>query len=101
MKKFLFFNIKEPYEKIIDKILDAKNDKNKIEFSDEYLRCILKNNEQKDKFVEWLDQNKEWIEPCLSMENGIDRYFKVFPPCYTISVNTPTLEQYFIFDFVE
>lgn len=99
MKKFLWFNMKEPYEKIVDKILKAKEEKTKIEFSDSYLRSML-NEKQAQKFIKWVEDNKDWIENKMSQENELERLQRQMPLGCTLELNVNIqLKTFYIFDF--
>ncbi|WP_157055725.1 hypothetical protein [Clostridium sp. DMHC 10] len=99
MKKFLCFKWKEPFEKIVDDILKAKELKAKIEFSSDYLRSHL-NNKQSEKFIKWIDKNKEWLEPKMSKENEFERLQKKMPIGCVLELNIDIkLKEFFVFDF--
>lgn len=99
MKKFLCFNVKEPFEKVIDKILKANEEKSKIEFADTFLGSIL-NEKQLKKFVKWLEDNNGWLESKTSKENELERLQKGMPLGCTLELSTRIpIKTYFTFDF--
>lgn len=99
MKKFLCFKWKEPYEKVIDSIVKAREEKTVIEFTDRYLNAVL-NAEQSRKFAEWIKSNREWLNPKMSTETELDRLQRKMPLGCTLELRGGIpIKTYFIFDF--
>ena len=100
MKRFLCFRWKESYEKIIDEILKAKNEKSRIEFSRSYLSARLKKKDQNAKFISWVEENRNWLEPKLKEETEFDRLQRKMPPGCVLEIRQDIpLKTYFVFDF--
>lgn len=97
MKKILWFNIKEPYEKLIDKILKAKEEKRKIEITGSYLKSI--GGKQVDKYAKWVEDNKEWLEDKFNTETELQRLQKKIPFGCSMELINFENETYFMFDF--
>lgn len=100
MKNFLWFKWKESYEKIIDEILKAKSEKSRIEFSGNYLSSKLKGKNQNEKFINWVEKNKSWLEPKMSKETEFERLQRKMPIGCILEIRSDIpLETFFIFDF--
>lgn len=100
MRKFLWFKIKEPYEKLVEQIEYARDKKQKIEFSNVYLGKIL-SKKQHIKFVKWLEENQSQLEDYFDEESEIERIQRMLPVGCSAEVYWSNLKIYFIFDFRE
>ena len=103
MRRFLWFNVKEPFEKLTSKILIAQENKTKIEFTGTYLRSVL-NQKQMDRYILWMQDSKSWLQPHTYKETDLYRLQQSFPKKSKIEITMVMgdyIEDYFIFDFTE
>lgn len=99
MKKILWFNVKEPFEKLVDKILKVKDEKLKIEFTTRYIQSTL-GEKQLEKFVDWMEKNEEWLKDKIIKETDFDRLQRKMPRGCIIEISSSVpLVEYIVFDF--
>ena len=99
MKKILWFSVKEPFEKIVDRILKAKDDKSKIEFTTRYIQSTL-GEKQLEKFIDWMEKNEEWLKDKTKKETDFDRLQQKMPRGCIMEISSSVpLVEYIVFNF--
>jgi len=99
MKKILWFSIKEPFEKLVDKILKAKDEKSKIEFTTRYIQSTL-GEKQLEKFINWMEENKDWLKDKTKKETDFDRLQRKMPIGCIMQISSRVpLVEYIVFNF--